>query len=122
MNKKIEQSELSQTAKCVRAYQILSTKKAPELPTSKNYDVSAHRIAEKGKTKRWSTSDAEQLLNKDVKLNCTHRSCHSYLYYYYIKCILYCLNTCQYILYIYGCRFMLFCKIASYCSNFVVLA
>lgn len=47
MNKKIEQSELSQTAKCVRAYQILSTKKAPELPTSKNYDVSAHRIAEK---------------------------------------------------------------------------
>lgn len=48
MNKKIEQSELSQTGKCVRAYQILSTKmKAPELPTSKNYDVSAHCIAEK---------------------------------------------------------------------------
>lgn len=48
MNKKIEQSELSQTAKCVRAYQMLSTKmKAPELPTSKNYDASAHRITEK---------------------------------------------------------------------------
>lgn len=120
MNKKIEQSELSQTAKCVRAYQILSTKmKAPELPTSKNEDVSAHR-RENGKTKRWSTSDPEQLLNKDIKLNCTHRSCHSYLYYCYIKCILCCLNTCQF--YIYGCRFMLFCKIASYCSNFVVLA
>lgn len=48
MNKKIEQSKLSQTAKCVRAYQMLSTKmKAPELPTSKNYDASAHRIAKK---------------------------------------------------------------------------
>lgn len=239
--KKIEQSELSQTAKCVRAYQMLSTKmKAPELPTSKNYDASAHRITEKtarqkdgersynlfllvlcycsidcswtearlftGTCKPWlaflhsdlladlltlhtrvgslmsaeqmlltiprysfkhrgvcyfavappnlwhklllhlflktilkdyfysltfkadfwsfflfmlfsflkfscfyvilhfylySTSNPEHLLNKDVKLNCTHRSCHSYLYYYYIKCILYCLNTCQYILYIW---------------------
>lgn len=49
----------------------------------------------------YSTSNPEHLLNKDVKLNCTHRSCHSYLYYYYIKCILYCLNTCQYILYIW---------------------